>query len=289
MRALVFLLPGLGDALVASPLFAAASASGWELDAVTMLEPVRDYADALGCFSRIDHFDLFDAAAGSSALAVAGRLRRRRYDIAMLPFPATRWQYHALAAVAGAKSLATHDYGGVAAFLDRLIRANLVALEGGHRIWENVRLARAIGLREAAPLVLVPDAWRRPHEAGLVGLHPGTMRYKGNEHRRWPLERFVALAGTLASSGARVRVFVGPSERADARAFETLANGSAVEIVDAPLADAARSLAACSAFVGNDAGFAHLAAALGVKTVALFGMSDPRRAQPVGPSVALRP
>jgi ADP-heptose:LPS heptosyltransferase len=65
--------------------------------------------------------------------------------------------------------------------------------------------------------------------------------------------------------------------------------GAGIEIVRASLPIAARALSECDVFVGNDAGLAHLAAGLGVKTIALFGMTNPARAIPIGPAVALRP
>jgi len=51
----------------------------------------------------------------------------------------------------------------------------------------------------------------------------------------------------------------------------------------------AAHLAGRTFLLGNDAGFAHLASGLGVKTVTLYGMTDPVRSQPVGESIAVRP
>lgn len=287
MRALIFLLPGLGDALTASPIISAASRADWRVDASTMLGPVAEYAASLPGVAAVDRFDLL--AGPIAATDAALRLRRRRYDLAILPFPATRWEYHAFAAAVGARAVAAHDYGGSAAAIDRLAGATLTPLCGGHRVWENVRLAQAIGLPAEPSDIAIPAAWRGLHIPGLLGVHPGTMRYKGNEHRRWPLERFGALIARNRERGRAVRVFVGPDERDAIGALAASAGDGALEIVDAPLDEAARRLAECEVFVGNDAGFAHVAGALGVKTVVLFGMSDPVRAQPIGRSIAVRP
>ncbi len=46
-------------------------------------------------------------------------------------------------------------------------------------------------------------------------------------------------------------------------------------------------LSRASLYVGNDSGVTHLAAALGVPTIALFGPTDPRSWAPVGPRVAI--
>jgi ADP-heptose:LPS heptosyltransferase len=43
----------------------------------------------------------------------------------------------------------------------------------------------------------------------------------------------------------------------------------------------------CRLFIGNDSGITHLAAALGVPTVAIFGPTDPKRWAPRGKHVAV--
>jgi len=287
VRALLCLLPGLGDALVAAPLIDGARRAGWTLDILAMLQPVAQYARALPGVDEVDSFDLF--AGQGKALPAVMRRRRRRYDIGILPYPATRWQYHALLAACGPRKIASHDYGGAARLIDSFADPTLVALGGGHRIHENARLAAAIGLASATSSYLLPADWRSERRGGLLGVHTGTMKYKGNENRRWPLERFADLIRASTARGRSVRVFVGPSERDELADLTSSLRGAPVEIVDEPIDRAARMLSECEVFVGNDAGFAHLAAGLGVKTVVLYGMSDPVRSQPVGPSVALRP
>jgi hypothetical protein len=48
---------------------------------------------------------------------------------------------------------------------------------------------------------------------------------------------------------------------------------------------AADCVQGAAAFIGNDAGMTHLAAASGVKTVAVFGPTDPAVWRPLGPNV----
>ncbi len=153
-------------------------------------------------------------------------------------------------------------------------------------------MARALGLTDS-PADLeywVPPSWRADPQAGTLGMHPGSMAYKGNESKRWPYERFVALARRQAERGRRVRFFLGPHEGKEAtRAEQDFRGLEGISIVREPLAQAALRLAECEVFVGNDAGFSHLASGLGVKTLALFGMTSEVRGAPVGPTIALRP
>jgi ADP-heptose:LPS heptosyltransferase len=288
--ALVLLLPGLGDALAAGPILRGLSGDGWTIDALTMHEPVSEYLRALALVRDIVELPLRPRA--TDALRAVRALRKQRYDACILPFPATRWQYAVIARGAGAGKLWMHEYGGAASAVARTARNARVPLRGGHRLVENLRLARALGLQpnDRDLEYLVPAAWRADRIAGTVGIHPGSMAWKGNEAKRWPYERFVALARSQTASGRTVRFFLGPHEENEARrAEEDFRGHEGISIVCRPLAEAARRLAECEVFVGNDAGFSHLASGLGVKTLALFGMTSEVRGVPVGPSVALRP
>lgn len=289
-NALVLLLPGLGDALAASPILRGLRRDGWTIDVLTMHSPVREYLEELGIVRNVTQMPLRPGV--RDALAAIGELHPRRYDLALLPFPATRWQYQALARGASARMLVAHEYGGAADLIVRSQRNHRVALRGGHRIAENLRLAQAAGLSGGPDDLTywVPDAWRAQRITGLLGLHPGSMAWKGNDAKRWAYENFVALARRHAVAGGAVRFFVGPhEEREAARAQDDLRGDARIEIVRQPLDDAARRLAECEAFVGNDAGFSHLAAGLGVKTLAIYGMTSEVRGAPVGQAIAFRP
>jgi ADP-heptose:LPS heptosyltransferase len=288
--ALVLLLPGLGDALAAGPILRGLSRDGWTIDAATMLAPVGEYASALGPIRDVIEVPLQPRA--GDGLRAFRRLRSRRYDVCVLPFPATRWQYAAVARAIRAKRLFMHEYGGISSVIARAGRNSRVPLRGGHRIAENLRLARALGLQPVNDELdyWVPQAWRGDRIAGTLGIHPGSMAYKGNEAKRWPYDRFVALARLQAAIGRSVRFFLGPHEQSEAlRAEQDFHGVAGITIVRAPLSEAARRLSECEVFVGNDAGFSHLASGLGVKTLALFGMTSEIRGVPVGPGVALRP
>jgi ADP-heptose:LPS heptosyltransferase len=289
-NALVLLLPGLGDALAAGPILRGLQRDDWTVDALLMHPPVREYLEALNVVRNVTQLPLRPGV--RDALRAVAELRPRRYDLAILPFPATRWQYQALARGANARLLVAHAYGGAADLIVASQHNRRIALRGGHRIAENMRLARAAGFT-AGPDDLeywLPDAWRAQRIAGLLGIHPGSMAWKGNDAKRWPYENFVALARRYAGAGGAVRFFIGPhEEREAARAQDDLQGYSRIEIVREPLAEAARRLAECEAFVGNDAGFSHLAAGLGVKTLALYGMTSEVRGAPIGPAIALRP
>ncbi len=286
----MLLLPGLGDAFAASPLLRGLAEAPAQFDAMTWQAPVTEYVRALGAASDVIELPLRPTP--GAMLATIARLRRRRYESCILPFPATRWQYAAVARAIGARRLWMHEYGGASSAIASTTANTRLPLRGGHRLAENLRLARAMRLPESphALQYWIPQQWRSETQPGTLGIHPGSMAYKGNEAKRWPYERFVALARAQAKKGRCVRVFLGPhEEREAARARDDFARDDAISVVREPLAAAARRLSQCEVFVGNDAGFSHLASGLGVKTLALFGMTSEVRGAPIGPAIAMRP
>ncbi len=98
--------------------------------------------------------------------------------------------------------------------------------------------------------------------------------------KRWPAERFAALAGALGSRGAPCAVAIGPSERELGEAVARAA-GSALPVLGADLdpVELAAVFARARAVVSNDSGPTHLAAAVGTPVVVFFGAdgSGPHR------------
>ena len=56
-------------------------------------------------------------------------------------------------------------------------------------------------------------------------------------------------------------------------------------LTSAPLLEVAQCLQKCRCYLGNNSGITHLAAMLGVPTVAIFGPTNPKIWRPVGPFV----
>ena len=114
-------------------------------------------------------------------------------------------------------------------------------------------------------------------------IHPGS----GSPKKNWPAERFAELAGRIrADAGLRPFFILG---EADGAAAETLSKQSpdVPMLRDRTLVEVASVLASCRGYVGNDSGVTHLAAALGIPVVALFGPGDPVHWGPRGPKVRI--
>ncbi len=139
-----------------------------------------------------------------------------------------------------------------------------------------------LGLAVAgAPHVTAGDAAEAWAEAWLAAWAPAAVPLAfcpGALHatKRWPEERWCELDALLASGGRPRIVFTTPAER---RALPALAArivaDPAARWVTEPLPRVAALLSRCAAAVTHDSGLMHLAAARGLRVVALFGSTSP--------------
>jgi predicted lipopolysaccharide heptosyltransferase III len=114
----------------------------------------------------------------------------------------------------------------------------------------------------------------------LVMLQPGARYW----FKAWPAERFVALADRLAQKySCRVLIGGDPREREPAEMIRAQAASKPVVLAgQTTVRQYAAILKRCALFVGNDNGPMHMAAALDVPVVALFGPSNPAEWGPRG-------
>jgi len=117
----------------------------------------------------------------------------------------------------------------------------------------------------------------------LVVVHPGS----GGRRKCWPPGLFAKVLDGLAERGEQAVLLRGPADReACDGVVGALASGAAPPVAAfESLSDAAALIANADAFLGNDSGIAHLAAALGRSTISVFGPTDPALWRPLGPSV----
>ena len=166
---------------------------------------------------------------------------------------------------------------------------------GRHVIEQNVSVAEAlIGRRVEVPGAEVPRDPRseervekqlREFSGGdFAVLNPGA----GWGAKRWPAERYGEVACGLAKLGVRSILNYGPGEEELVRVAEAASGGNA-RAMRCTLTELIALMRRARLFVGGDTGPLHLAAALRVPVVAIFGPTDPARNGPYGTqSVVLR-
>ncbi len=155
-----------------------------------------------------------------------------------------------------------------AGWLERLPDSLIVELQ-------SAPIARAAGLeRFAAEGIAEP----------VIGVSPGAAF---GTAKRWLPERFAESACTLAERlNAMVALHGSASERELCEGVKELISARGIRAVNyagrTTLEEFIERAAACALFVSNDSGAMHIASALGVPTVAVFGATDPLTTGPAG-------
>ena len=148
---------------------------------------------------------------------------------------------------------------------------------GEHEVSRWCRLLEESGIHaNPADLDLTPPAMPVPAVAvGATLIHPGA----ASGARRWPVERFAAVARAERTAGRRVVVTGGPDEVGLAEFLGDLAALPQRVILAGrtDLIGLAALVAAAGRVVCGDTGVAHLATALRTPSVVLFGPTSPER------------
>jgi ADP-heptose:LPS heptosyltransferase len=143
-----------------------------------------------------------------------------------------------------------------------------------HEVARWCRMLEAHGIAtDPADLRLAPPPGEPPWPAGATVVHPGA----ASPARRWPLERFAAVARAEREHGREVVVTGSRGEHALALAVATAAGlpASAVVAGQTDLRGLASGIAHSGRVVCGDTGVAHLATAFGIPSIVLFGPTPP--------------
>ncbi len=170
-----------------------------------------------------------------------------------------------------------------------------VVTHGAHVVEQNLSVAEAVAQKKLkVPRVELPrdieDERRMEQRLAEMGigdfaiLNPGA----GWGAKRWPVERYGRVARWLKEFGVDAILNYGPGEEDLAREAEAMSEGAA-RSMKLSISELIALTRRARLFIGGDTGPMHLAAALRVPVVAIFGPTDPARNGPYGArSIVLR-
>jgi heptosyltransferase-2 len=220
--------------------------------------------------------------------AVAGKLRDGQFASAVLLPNSLRaaleaWQ-------ARIPNRFGYARGGRGLFLTRTIPApprNPVRL---HQKFFYLDLVSALGAPAdpSLPELRLPAATGNeppPADAAPVAaLCPGA---EYGPAKRWPMENFATVGQALAQRGFQLLILGAPNDAPLAAELAGFLPGCRNLAGQTDLAQFMLELSRCRLVVSNDSGAMHLASALGVRTVAIFGSTEPALTGPLGPRTAV--
>jgi lipopolysaccharide heptosyltransferase I len=280
-RILVVRLGSLGDLVHTLPAVSALRRTfpGADIDWVVD----RPHAPFLALVPVITRTLVLRDRTAAAWLEMRRTMRGHRYDAAVDFQGLIKSAF--LARLSGAGRVIGFDRRALREPAARWLYRERVDVPGGlHVIQKNLQLARALGApadRLEFPLSPVESpvaASLRSEGLGRFALvNPGAAW----PNKRWPPARFGELARALRDRhGLRSVVLWGPGEDALAAEVVRASDGAAIAAPPTSLTDLVALARAAALVVSGDTGPLHIATAVGVPAVALFGPTNPRRNGP---------
>lgn len=290
-------LYGIGDVLMTTP--ALRNIKERLGSRITYLHMYRNTKEILEGNPFVDeniHFPFLEAGRLAGLRFLLGL--RGKFDASINFYPSNRRDYSLAAFVIGSPVRIGHRYDIYDLRELNFLKNRTIREQAGlHNVEENLRLLEFLGIKDASasPMEIYltdeeaefASGWlmeRGVKKARLIGIHAGTSAFKNQYRRRWPAEKFAGLISGLAQRypEAAFLIFGGPEEDELKEAVREASgvDGRVHNVRGASIRQSAALVQRCGAFVTNDSGLMHMAAAFQVPTVAIFGPTNPAWVRP---------
>jgi heptosyltransferase II len=223
-------------------------------------------------------------------------LRAQRFDLALLLQNAFEAAW--IAWRAGITERIGYARDGRSLLLTRAVAVPKLGEIPAHEQYYYLELLRRAGWLDSLPSesfikLNVPEDSRQHAEEFLLSarVQPGSLRIaigagaSYGSAKCWPPDRFAALANRLQAQAQADVILFGTST--EASVSSAIAAGMSHPPIDltgkTSIDDLPALLSQCHLFIGNDSGAMHVAAAVGLPVVAVFGPTDPFGTAPVTP------
>ncbi len=283
-KILIIRTDGIGDLLNSTPAIALLRQNYPSAEITVLARPLN--APLLTGNPDVDKVIVFDRGGEHSRLTARLQfyhtLRRKQFHLVVAMQTAT-WP-HLIASLSGApyrlgryqkrfKSTLTHAWKG------KYRKGET------HEVDRNLELVRLIcrdeGVGRKPIFNLLPEeienvelcraSWGLGDDTYLIGIHPGGSSFD----KRWPEKRFAELADRLvAHYNGTILLLHGPNEVELVRNIQEAMQSTPIVYAPKTVRELGGLLSRCNLVVCNDSGPMHIAAALDVPTVAIFGPTD---------------
>ena len=282
-KILVIRVDGIGDLLNSTPAIALLRENYPSAEITVLARPLN--APVLIGNPDVDRILIFDRDGRHRGLRVRlqfyRELRRERFQL-VVAMQTAMWT-HLVAFLSGAP----HRLGRY----QKRFRSTLTHAWRGkyrkgetHEVERNLELVRLICNGEGRRKLifqLLPDESAAAEaqfaslginrDTFLIGIHPGGSSFD----KRWPEKQYAELADRLAQQyNATILLLQGPEESELVQNIQAVMQSNAITYAPETIRELGAMLSRCDLVVCNDSGPMHLAAALDVPTVAIFGPTD---------------
>ena len=283
----------IGDAVMTLPAVAAIRNTFPEARISILAKPW--VAEIFHLCKDVDEVILFQSPGVHSGIAgklrLAKELREKRFDIAILLQNAI--EAAIITWLAGIPIRAGYNSDGRGTLLTHSVQRT-EAIRKVHQIEYYLEMVKSLGCVSAETRVkLSPgteyeillkkllDRFSIGKEGLVIGLAPGASY---GPAKKWFPERFAAVADRLVDGLSAQAVLFGSSE--DRKSTDLVEQNAQHQLINlagkTSLKETIAIISRCGLFISNDSGLMHIAGALNIPTVAVFGSTNPVTTSPVG-------
>jgi len=301
VKILVFALSGIGDALMFSPTISLIRKyyPDAEIDLLCMFKGVKEIYEHNPKLNRIIYFNFMKEGFFKS-LFFLFKLRKK-YDISFNVYPSNRKEYNIISFIVGARERYAVQYLRMD-FLNLGFLNNFRIIENDflHNVEENLNLGRLFLANQNIPVeeddfsleiyfddetLKSGDDWQKQNKIlsddFVIGFHAGCATLKNHIKRRWEPEKFAELGNNLIEKyRAKILLFGGPDEYELNEKINSMLSNRAIIVKTNSLLQTASIMKRCNLFITNDSALMHIASALKLNVVAIFGPTNTNYVHP---------
>jgi heptosyltransferase-2 len=280
----------IGDAILTLPAIASIRATYPRAHIAILAKPWL--ADVYKIFTAADEVIIYEKKHDNilGVFSLAQRLRERKFDAAILLQNAI--EAAIIARAAGIPIRAGYDSDGRGIILTHSV-ARSKEIKKAHQVDYYLEMVKALGCLSVdkemhletrinshdASSVL--SKYTADSQKPVVGIAPGATY---GPAKKWFPERFAAVADKIADTlNCQVIILGGKSDADTAANVCKFARTAPINLAGKTnLKEAVYLISQCRLFISNDSGLMHVAGALNIPTIALFGSTNPATTAPVG-------
>jgi lipopolysaccharide heptosyltransferase II len=288
--ALVISVQGIGNTVLMTPVVKSLAEDGYEVDTVVSDNGSHEII-AMTPNVRQRYLWIEQDRVVSNLLRLRSELSHDQYDVAYALYPNGKRENTLLCLARASLKIRYSDAKHFYSLLDFLPAGKKLPLEKHHDVKANLNLFEVNGTcRSEKPQLSLSEQARQfadqfvesndLRDELIVALHPGG----GGAAKRWSEDKYRELASRLTESeGIRILVVGSTSEAPLVQRITEALDNRVLPVCGLSLDKVAALVARCSLLIGNDSALAHIAAALDIPVVAIWGYTDFYRVAPFNP------
>ncbi len=296
MKIIINALSGIGDAVMFSPALKVLKnhLPDAQIDMMVMFRAVEYIYQRNPAINRIYFIDFLNQSAIKSFKQVLA-LRKNKYDASINVYPSNRREYNIVNRLLGAKKRIGTKYNHYSKSNFDFLNNNLAQeVKDKHNVIENFELIKFLAPNAKENELSGYEIFLNDNENSfadkyleqnelknkkIIGFHAGSATFKGHINKRWSADKFSELAMRLGKDyGTKILLF--GTEKDVNEAIWNNSKDSTLIPTETNIMQSIALMKKCSLFVSNDAALMHIAAALQIPVVAIFGYTNYKELSP---------